>query len=71
METLLIQVTNRKVLGLLHELEELNLIKVIKKSVPEDEKLSEKYAGKLPSKVAEELQNYIKKSRQEWNNRNI
>jgi len=65
METLLIQVTNRKVLGLLHELEELNLIKVLEKSVPEHEKLSEKYAGKLPSKVAEELQNYVKQSWEE------
>jgi len=65
METLLIQVNNRKVLGLLHELEELNLIKVLEKSAPEDEKLSEKYAGKLPSKVAEELQNYVKQSWEE------
>jgi hypothetical protein len=34
-------------------------------------KLSEKYAGKLPSEIAEELQEYVKQSRNEWNNRNI
>jgi hypothetical protein len=71
METLLIQVTNQKALGLLHELEELNLIKVLEKVIPAQEKLSEKYAGKLPTSVAEELQNYVTQSREEWNNRNI
>jgi GTP-sensing pleiotropic transcriptional regulator CodY len=35
------------------------------------QKLSEKYAGKLPAEIAEELQNYVNESRQEWNNRNI
>jgi hypothetical protein len=71
METLLIQVTNQKALGLLHELEELNLIKVLEKVIPVQEKLSEKYAGKLPTSVAEELQNYVTQSLEEWNIRNI
>lgn len=35
------------------------------------QKLSEKYAGKLPADIAEELQNYVTQSRSEWNNRNI
>ncbi len=30
-------------------------------------KLSEKYAGKLPADIADELQNYVTKSRAEWN----
>jgi hypothetical protein len=34
-------------------------------------KLSEKYAGKLPADVAEELQNYVAKSRDEWNSNSI
>ena len=33
--------------------------------------LSEKYAGKLPSAVADELQDYVSKSREEWSDRNI
>lgn len=71
METMLIQLTNHKALGLLHELEELNLIKVLKEPSTSEKKLSEKYAGKLPATVADELENYINQSRNEWNNRNI
>jgi hypothetical protein len=71
MNTLLIQVTNQKAIGLLHELEELHLIKVLKEVVPTGQKLSEKYAGKLPSEIADELQDYVTQSRNEWNNRSI
>jgi hypothetical protein len=71
METMLIQLTNHKALGLIHELEELNLIKVIKEPTSSKKKLSEKYAGKLPASIAEELENYITQSRNEWNNRDI
>ncbi|RYX82278.1 hypothetical protein EON73_04395 [bacterium] len=35
------------------------------------QKLSEKYAGKLSSAVADELQEYVRKSREEWSDRNI
>lgn len=35
------------------------------------QKLSEKYAGKLPGTVADELQDYITQSRTEWNNNAI
>ena len=34
-------------------------------------RLSEKYAGKLPDDIAEELQNYVTQSRNEWNIRSI
>jgi hypothetical protein len=71
MDTMLIQLTNQKAAGLLHELEELHLIKVLKQNVQTKHKLSEKYAGKLPSDVADELQSYVTQSRNEWNNRNI
>lgn len=70
--TMLIQITNQKAIGLLHELEELNLIKVLKENfAPVKRKLSGKYAGKLPSDVADELQDYLTKSRNEWNSRSI
>jgi hypothetical protein len=71
MNTLLIQITNQKAIGLLHELEELHLIKVLEENVESNTKLSEKYAGKLPSDVADELQNYVNESREQWNNRSI
>lgn len=71
MDTLLIQVTNQKAIGLIHELEELHLIKVLKNNFQTGSKLSEKYAGKLPPNIADELQNYVTKSREEWNDHNI
>lgn len=71
METMLIQITNHKAYKLLEDLEDLNLIKVLQKKEQTPEKLSEKYAGKLNPKVAEELQEYVSKSREEWESRNI
>ncbi len=71
METLLIQLTNHKALGLLHEMEALDLIKVLEENIPKKEKISEKYAGKLPSDVADELRKHIIQSRNEWNGLNV
>lgn len=71
METVLIQIKNSKAYKLLENLEDLDIIAVLEKSVGVKQKLSEKYAGKLPSDVADELQNYIKQSRNEWNREDI
>lgn len=71
METILIQINNAKAYRLLEDLEDLHIIKVLKKSVQSGQKLSEKYAGKLPADVADELQDYVTQSRSEWNNRSI
>jgi len=71
METVLIQINNNKAYKLLDDLEELQIIKVLKKSIQPQQKLSEKYAGKLPSVIADELQNYVTQCRDEWNNRSI
>ena len=44
--TMLIQLTNKKAVGLLYELEELKLIKVLKENIePIKAKLSDKYKG--------------------------
>ena len=67
METVLVQINNNKAYKLLEDLEDLNIIKVLKKSVQPMQKLSEKYAGKIPTNVADELQNYVSQSRSEWN----
>lgn len=66
METMLIELTNQKAANLIHELEELQLIKVLKISSDRGEKLSEKYAGKLPADIADSMQNYVTESRNEW-----
>ena len=69
METLLIQVTNQKALGLLHELEELNLIKVIKEdNTLVKTKLSDKYKGSITKDQGQELNEHIQKMRSESNN---
>jgi hypothetical protein len=57
--------------GLLEDLEDLHIIKALKKSNQPKQKLSEKYAGKLPADIADELQNYVIQSREEWNDRSI
>ncbi|TAF75624.1 MAG: hypothetical protein EAZ53_05855 [Bacteroidetes bacterium] len=71
METVLVQINNNKAYRLLEDLEDLNIITVIKKNIPPAQKISEKYAGKLPSDIADELQNYVSQSRKEWNNQTI
>ncbi len=71
METVLVQINNSKAYKLLEDLEDMQLIKLIKTNVPPPQKLSEKYAGKLPSEIANELQNHIAQSRNEWNNSSI
>ncbi len=68
MDTMLIQLTNQKAIGLLHELEELNLIKVLKKNTtavkPE---LSAKYKGIISKEEGQKLNDHIKQMRSEWN----
>jgi hypothetical protein len=71
METVLVQITNHKAYKLLEDLEDLQIIKVLEKSIQPQQKLSEKYAGKLPSDIADEIQNFVNESRSEWNSRSI
>ena len=63
---LVIQLTNQKALGLLHELEELNLIKVVKENLePAQTKLSDKYRGFISKEEGKQLNGHIKQSRNE------
>ena len=67
--TMLIQVTNQKALGLLHELEELRLIKVLKENfIPAKTKLSAKYRGIISKEQGQNLNEHIKQLRSEWSN---
>ena len=69
MNTVLIQLTNEKAIGLLHELEELNLIKVLKENIePPKQKLSDKYRGVFSKEDAENFNNHTKTMSQEWDN---
>ena len=67
MDTMLIQLTNQKAAGLLHELEELHLIKVLKKNIKTETKLSEKYKGIISKEQGQELNKHIQQMRSEWN----
>lgn len=71
METILIQINHQKAYKLLSKLEEQQLIRVLKKNIPPEGKLSEKYAGKLSPDTADKLQEHVNKSREEWQNRTI
>jgi len=67
--TMLIQLTNQKALGLLHELEELHLIKVLKENIGVvSPKLSDKYKGFISKEEGQKLNEHIKQMRSEWNN---
>jgi hypothetical protein len=66
--TMIIQLTNKKAAGLIHELEELQLIKVIKENVvPAKTKLSNKYRGIITKAEGMQLNKHIKQMRNEWN----
>ncbi len=69
METWIIQLKDPKALKLLLDLEELQLIRMVKKDAASEQKLSEKYRGKLPEKEGEQLQEHIRQSRSEWEGR--
>lgn len=71
METVLVQINDNKAYKLLEDLEDMHIIKLLKRSSQPQQKLSEKYAGKLPAEIADELQDYVAQSRSEWNNRSI
>ena len=67
--TMLIQVTNQKAIKLLHELEELHLIKVLKENVAFTKtKLSGKYKGIISKEQGQSLNEHIQQMRSEWNN---
>ena len=71
METLVIQINNSKAYKLLADLEDLHILKVIKRTTHQPQSLSEKYAGKLSSATTNALQDYVKQSREEWNSKTI
>jgi hypothetical protein len=68
MDTMLIQLTNQKAIGLLHEMEELHLIKVLEENPQSKQKLSEKFAGSLnlTDQQYNDFQQYLTQSRKEW-----
>lgn len=64
--TILIQITNEKAMKLLYELQELNLIKVLKENFkPSDTKISKKYRGVFSSEDAKSFNEHTQTMRNE------
>lgn len=68
MQTLTIQINNAHALKLLEELEALNLIQVLKKTVSKEnsKKLSERLAGSINPEQAAIMRNELNQMRSEW-----
>ena len=68
MKTITIKINNEKAIKLLEDLEALDLIQIIKKSVSKQKKLSDKFAGSLhlSDEQYNEFQQYLDQSREEW-----
>jgi hypothetical protein len=71
METLTIELRHQKAFDLLHDLEVMDIIKVLHRSSHVPQKLSERFAGKLSDKTATDLQNHISESRDSWDKNSI
>jgi len=66
-ETLVIKITNKKAVKLLHDLEELNLIKILDETVkPPVIKLSDKYRGVFSKEDAKSFNEHTQTLRKEW-----
>lgn len=70
MDTLTIELTNPKALNLLTELAKLHLIRFVQKDSVAKPKLSSLLRGSISSQAANEFNESIQKSRDEWE-RNI
>jgi hypothetical protein len=68
-DTMLIQLTNKKAARLLHDMEDLKLIKVLQENIatPLKGKLSDKYKGIFTKEEGQQLNEHIQQMRSEWN----
>jgi ribosomal protein L12E/L44/L45/RPP1/RPP2 len=69
METVLVEWENQRAITLLRELEELNILKILKRnkplSVEKTPSLAERFAGKLAAADAVSFHQQLKESREE------
>lgn len=69
MQIITIQITDSNALKLLQSLEDMHLIKVLRRNIePENVKLSEKYKGFISAEEGMDLNNHIDQIRNEWDN---
>jgi len=68
METVFVQINHAKAYKLLQDLEELDIIKVLKKDIKPQIKLSEKYKGVFSAEDAKNFNEYTQTARKQWSN---
>jgi HAMP domain-containing protein len=67
MKTVTIEIKNDIAMSFLHNLESMDILRVIEnKTVPGEQKLSERFAGCLSKERTEELQKELIQMRNEW-----
>jgi hypothetical protein len=82
MNTVTLQLNDIKALSLLKELEALKIVTLLKINLGTSDKdlkdnatkeinLGKKYAGRISTKLGEEMNQYIQKSREEWAERTL
>ncbi|RDC54822.1 hypothetical protein DU508_20200 [Pedobacter chinensis] len=68
MDTILLEITNEKAYKLIQDLEALDIVKILEKSIKPKESLSKRFAGSLnlTDQQYEEFQQHVIDSRNEW-----
>ncbi|MFC2087536.1 hypothetical protein ACFLSA_05210 [Bacteroidota bacterium] len=70
MKKVTVELRTNNAYRILKDLEQTEIIRVIEEGagsrINEEVKFSNKYAGKLPVQIAEELKKHIQKSRNQW-----
>lgn len=67
MKTVTIEIKNDLAMAILHNLENLHILRIIdSKAAPVKKKLSERFSGCLSEERSEELQNELNQMRNEW-----
>ena len=69
MQTVIVEIRNKKAFQLLQELEGLHVLKIIKENVLENKtKLSDKYKGVFSKEDAKNFNKHTQTMRKEWDN---
>ena len=68
METILIQIKDKKAYKLLEDLEDLQVLKVLNKNILPKQKLSDKYRGVFSKDDAKSFNDHTQQMRKEWDN---
>ena len=66
MKTMTIELYNDSARKLIKDLEDLNILRVVKSSPRKQKNIADKFSGKLSEKTANQMQDYVAKGRKEW-----